>query len=218
MEVKTSTAELLYGCVVMRTITALLLLGTAMSGQDDHPPLLVKPRAQTPFQVKNRPFEAQFEVSDSGGHQVIHGMIYRDGSGRVRTEYIFSGGERTTIISDPVVGEVLALDDVAREGSRIRQSTGPVQTGWAFSDCIPSFTDEYKTINDVRVRRVLLKDGRNSSDVGETWLSNDLMIVLSDTQYSGGIQRVWQISHVAFREPPVQLFAVPPHYAIVDAK
>jgi hypothetical protein len=135
-------------------IGALLLVGTAMSGQDYHTPLLIRPRAQTPFQVKNKAFEAHFEVSDTGGHRVVHGTIHRDSSGRVRTEYIFSTGERTTLISDPVVGEVLALDDVTREASRIRQSNGPIQTGWAFADCIPSFTDEYKIINEVRFRRV----------------------------------------------------------------
>jgi hypothetical protein len=202
---------------MLRTIIAVLLVGTAVSGEDQPPSLIIKPRAHPPLQVKNRPLEAQFEVSDTAGSQVVHGTIYRDSSGRVRTEHAFSTGEHMTIISDPVAGEAVVLDDVAREASR-GASSEPLRTGWAFADCIPSFTDEYKIIEGVRCRRTILKDARDRSDAGETWLSDDLMVVFADTQSSGGIQRRWRITHLVFKEPRAELFSVPADYTSVEVK
>ena len=190
-----------------------------MNGQEHTASLLAQPRAKAPEGVKGKPFEAHFESTSFStldeSRESVSGSIYRDQEGRIRIEYRFSTGERTTLILDPDNNNLMILDDVAREA--YREQAGVSQVGWAFANCIPAYTAEYKVIKGVRCQRVLLKDAFTRSAVGETWLSDALGVVMKDEGEANGVIRDWHVTEFELKEPPHDLFKVPKEYRIITA-
>src|SRR6266851_3156574 len=123
-----------------------LVSGVLMYGQEHKTSLLAQPRAKAPVGVKGKPFEAHFESTSFStldeSKESVSGSMYRDREGRIRIEYRFSTGERTTLILDPEDNNLMFLDDVDRKA--YREQAGLSQVGWAFANCIPGYTAEYK--------------------------------------------------------------------------
>jgi hypothetical protein len=131
----------------------------------------------------------------------------------MRIEYRFFSGEQTSIISDPIAGNLFFLDDVAH---RVQQEPGgSSQGGWAFANCLPVYTAEYKVINGLLCRRVLLKDTITRSDAGETWFSEERYIVMKDVGVVHGVVNDWHVTQLEFAEPESALFEAPGHYRSV---
>jgi hypothetical protein len=181
--------------------------------------LLLQPRAHPPAVVKDRPFEASFESTFSDGSntkkRIVQGSMFRDIKGRTRLEYTESAGEHATIISDPVRGELLVVDDVGRTAQRIPMAETHHQDGWAFANCIPAYTNQDKSIQGLHCRKVVLKDSVTREDVGEVWLSDERFIVLRDVSIVNGATRDWHVTHLEFKEPAAILFTIPSGYQVV---
>jgi hypothetical protein len=188
-----------------------------MQGQDYFSSLLIQPRARAPVVVKDQPLRARFKSVTGPNLQSptesMQGAISRDSQGRLRMEYRTSRGEKWTIISNPIAGKLTFLNDSAHTATTTDIGTAAVaQTGWAFANCIPSFTSEYKIISGVKCRRVLLADARDRHDAGETWISESLFIVMSDVGTSDGFAWEWYISKIEFTEPTPAMFEIPADY------
>ncbi len=193
-----------------------------MPGQEHTSDPLVKPRAQAPLGVKSKPFEAQYESSvttdNKGSKDRAEGLLCRDSEGRTRMDYRLAGRENITVISDSMDGTLLLLDNSTRYGRRISGQQNVIQQDkWAFADCIPIYTEEYGVVNGVRCRRVLLKNAQTKGDLGETWLSEDLSVVMREVDRIGSVSREWHIKAIEFKEPDAARFVAPTGYRLVTS-
>jgi hypothetical protein len=187
-----------------------------MDGQSPTSSLLLCPRAESLARVvQGKPFIAEFESSaleTDGTRRQAEGSLYRDREGRTRCEYRFSSGEQLAIISNPVSGELIFLNDEDRIAQLERGGGGGVGYGWAFKNCTPHFTEEHEKIFGLSCRRVLVKDSASKQGAGEIWISHDFMIVVRDTSSN----HEWRITRWESKEPSPSLFQIPDGYQIVQ--
>jgi hypothetical protein len=174
------------------------------------------PRATAPSKVKNKPFKAKWVcVLEREKEEVQEGMLYRDTLGRTRLEVHSSKGGDVIFIADRDRGELAIVEPAARE---VRRGTlGKTSlSGWAFANAAPSYTDEYKIIHGIPCRRVVLRDPMTAADAGETWISDQHMLVMTDTGKVNGVQRDWRVLEIDLGEPAAELFVVPADYRVIQ--
>jgi hypothetical protein len=138
--------------------------------------------------------------------------MYRDAEGRRRFECCINVEERIVLVSDNTQG--CFLDETVRKAYCFPSAL--VMSGWAFSNVVPIYTDEYREINGVECRRVSLNDATSKVPVGETFISETLGIVLSDSGVSNGAVLDWHVTELSFESPIAALFEIPKDYEIVN--
>lgn len=192
----------------------LFLLGRWASQATQTMNRSIQPRAMAPSGVKNKPFASKW-VCALGGQEgeVFVGAFCRDAAGRIRFEFHSSNGEEMIIIADYDSGELNFLQPATREV--VQDSVGMGLKNWAFSKALPCYTDEYKVIQGIRCRRVILREPETKADAGETWVSDEHLLVMMDIGTVNGLLRDWRVVHIDLGEPAVDLFVVPPDYRAV---
>jgi hypothetical protein len=187
-----------------------------MDGQSSTSSLILRPRAESLARVvQGKPFIAEFEssaVETNGTHRQAEGSIYRDREGRTRCEYRLSSGEQLAIISNPVSGELIFLNDDGRIAQLERGGGIWEGYGWGFNNCIPHYTEENQILLGLSCQRVLVKDSASKQDAGEILISHDFMLVVRDTSSN----HEWRITRWESKEPSPSLFQIPDGYQIVE--
>jgi len=118
-----------------------------MQGQSPRSSLRLQPRAVSLASVQDKPFVAQFvswAIETDGTRSQAAGSLRRDREARTRCEYRISSGEQLAIISDPVSGELIFLDDTGRIAQVERSGRMSIGSGWAFQNCVPQWKDEHQ--------------------------------------------------------------------------
>jgi hypothetical protein len=129
----------------------------------------------------------------------------------MRCEYRFSSGEHLAIISNPVSGELIFLNDDDRVAQLEHEDAIGAGYGWAFHNCIPHYTEERQILFGLLCRRVLLKDCVSKQDAGEIWISDEFMLVVKDINGNHD----WRITRWESAEPSPSLFQIPDGYRVV---
>ena len=184
-----------------------------MHGQSPTSSLRLRPRAVSLASVRDKPFGAQFvswAIETDGTRSQAEGSLYRDREARTRCEYRISSGEQLAIISNPVSGELIFLDDNGRIAQVERSGGMSTGSGWAFQNCVPQWKDEHKLLFGVRCRRALLKDAQSKGDAGETWISDEFMVVFRDSSSN----HEWRITGWELQDPSPSLFQIPDGYHV----
>jgi hypothetical protein len=184
-----------------------------MHSQSPTSSLRLRPRAVSLASVHDKPFVAQFvssAIETDGARSQAEGSLYRDCEARTRCEYRISSGEQLAIISNPVSGELIFLDDNGRIAQVEHGGGMSTGSGWAFQNCVPQWKGEHKLLFGVRCRRVLLKDAQSKEDAGETWISEEFMVVFRDS--SGNHE--WRITGWELQDPSLSLFQIPDGYHV----
>jgi hypothetical protein len=175
----------------------------------------LQPRAVAPSRVKNKPFTSKWVCVFGGqGGEVYAGALCRDAAGRIQFEFHSSNGEEMIIIADYDSGELNILQPATREVVRDSVGMGSPLKNWAFSNALPCYTDEYKLIQGIRCRRMILRDPETKAEAGETWISDEHLLVMIDSGTVNGLLRDWRVVDIDLREPAADLFVVPPDYRI----
>jgi hypothetical protein len=165
--------------------------------------------------VQGKPFIADFEssaVETDGTHRQAEGSLYRDREGRTRCECRLCSGEQFVIISNPVSGELVFLNDDDRIAQLERGGDGWEGYVWAFNNCTPHYTEEHQMMFGLSRQRIFVKDSASKQRAGEIWISRDFMIVVRDTSSN----HEWRITRLESREPSPSLFPIPAGYQVVE--
>ena len=184
-----------------------------MHGQSPTSSLRLQPRAVSLASVQDKPFVAQFvswAIETDGRRSQAEGSLYRDREGSTRCEYRISSSEQLAIISKPISGELIFLDDNGRIAQVERGGRMSVGSGWAFQNCVPQWKNEHQLLFGVRCQRVLLKDSQFKEDAGETWISDEFMVVFRDSSS----KHEWRITGWEFQDPSPSLFQIPDGYHV----
>jgi hypothetical protein len=118
------------------------------------------------------------------------------------------------IISNPVSRELIFLDDNGHVAHVERGGGKDVGFGWAFENCVPQWRDEYQILFGVGCRRVLLKDCQSKEDAGEIWISNQFMVVFSESSSN----HEWRIPEWKSQDPSASLFQIPDGYHVLEGE
>lgn len=201
------------------------------------------PASRTP--VTGAPYSAaqttQFQQTLAGGNQISRqeqSKVYRDSSGRVRTERTFTPAGSTTghtvvSIFDPVAGYSQMLDPVKM--TAVRTALPPAPTGQRRQDnrgrgprggAAQMQTESLGTqsVNGVSATGTRTTTTIPAGGIGnlqaiqivrEVWVSADLkvpvMIKTTDPRFGTSVM---QLSNIIQAEPDASLFQVPSNYAV----
>ena len=201
-------------CATLRILRTFHLCGRVSQAAPKIMNSSLQPRAVAPSRVKNKPFTSKWVCVFGGpGGEVYAGVLCRDAAGRIRFDFHSSNGEEMIIIADYEIGELNFLQPATREAAR--DSVGMGLKNWAFSNALPCYTDEYEVIQGIRCRRVILRDPETKAEAGETWVSNEHLLVMIDSGTVNGLLRDWRVVDINLGEPAVDLFVVPSDYRVV---
>jgi hypothetical protein len=188
------------------------------AGQDHRVKLLAIPRATVQKIVTGKPFQSRFISTRSledGTTEEVSGEMYRDSNGTVGIMYHYPSGEETMTLSDVVGQRVMFVDHHSHtvQIHKFGSDAADPPVKWAFANCIPTYTSEYRDILNIKSRRVMLRDSfQRQMSVGEIWLSEDLAIVMKDSGTADGVSRDWHITEIRLAEPSPILLQAPPGY------
>jgi hypothetical protein len=165
------------------------------------------PRAHTPV-VREHPFVAWFRAHNAMFEESASGRIYRDFAGRTRIDYNRDSGEEVRFIDDVGTSTLFVID--VNSGLIEQDTYKPTDLGWVFSNVSAAYTEDRKQINGVDCIRVYFGAPRGrpeTGEMGETWISKPLGIVMKDENPVQGW--VWEVTAIEFREPEPGTFNVP---------
>ena len=180
------------------------------------------PRIRPPFYRPDKPLVAEFAAyikakSPSGSiteMQRLNGSLVRDKLGRTEITFWSYGSG-----SDKILGAVILTDPIRRTittaaGDGFLVTEDPLNAmfddQWSPTDPVRLVElEDGNTILGIRCRKISfapLVSGSAPSDIDECWISDELALVMQDTQDSAAALSVWEIIWVQLREPLAEEF------------